>query len=153
MLWRTLLDDTALLMWFVRHRDQLEELALRFYYTGANRSARIQELAAANGYDWATEMETERLAELEAIHEAAAEGGITLRELPHTFQLLQDLQQEKLYYWHVHASQIIHSTPIGLSQRLRIFAGSARQLALVSQDPQDVGVATGLRRIRLWRDP
>ncbi len=34
MLSRTLFDDMALLMWFVAHRDELEHLALRFFYTG-----------------------------------------------------------------------------------------------------------------------
>jgi hypothetical protein len=119
MLWRTLLDNTALLMWFQSRADDLEVLALRFYFTGAIRSERIAKTAADNGYAWAEEMEAERQSELDGILAEAAEKGIELKELPHTYQLLEELSQEGLYYWHLHASQLIHATPIGLEQRFR----------------------------------
>ena len=99
MLWRTLLDDTALLMWLVVHRDELEDLALRYHYTAATRSELIARAAGDAGFGWAAEMEAERVAQLSEIEGAAAERGLTLKQLPNTRQLLQELRQhERLYY-------------------------------------------------------
>lgn len=120
MLSRTLIDDTALLMWFVVRRGELEHLALRFFYTGVVDSERIQNAAELAGFSWVEDMKAERAKELKAICEAADEAGITLRKLPSTRQLLEELHQERLYYWHTRASQGIHSTPIGLSARLKL---------------------------------
>jgi hypothetical protein len=77
---------------------------------------RIRGSSEVGGSDWADEME-DRLSELEDIEDAASALGLALRELPPTFQVLKDLDQERLNYWHVHASQLIHATPIGLEQR------------------------------------
>ena len=45
--------------------------------------------------------------------------GLTLKEMPKPVDLLRSLGQEKLYYWHVRASQSIHSSRIGFSARFQ----------------------------------
>jgi uncharacterized protein DUF5677 len=140
MLSRTLLDDAALLMYFVSHADEAETFALRYFYTQANRSELIARAARDAGFEWAVELEAARTAELKELEEAAKAKGIELRQLPHTRQILEELKQHgRLYYWHVRASQTIHSTLIGLSSRFRAPSteGGAIEIALEAE-PADI---------------
>jgi len=144
MLSRTLIDDMALLMWFVVRRGELEHLALRFFYTGVVDSERIQNAAELAGFSWVEDMKAERAKELKAICEAADEAGITLRKLPNTRQLLEELHQERLYYWHTRASQGIHSTPIGLSARLKLPEVEGDPIGIPLEGDPDLVVQVGV---------
>lgn len=145
MLWRTLLDDAALLMWMVTHQDDLEEIALRFYYTEATRAEGIARAARDAGFDWAAEVEANRHAELEAVIAEAAKRGLQLRQLPNTRQLLEDLRQHgRLYYQHVRASQGIHSTAIGLSARFRQPTSPEETVGIHLESDPDIIVQMGV---------
>ena len=81
--------------------------------------------ARDNGYKWAEE-ELGRIAEeLEVVKAEAKSKGIPLKRMPKPIDLLRSLGQENLYYWHVRASQSIHSSRIGFS------AGSSSRWSLL----------------------
>jgi uncharacterized protein DUF5677 len=120
MLWRTLLDDMALLMWLANRPEERERRALRYYYTSTKHAEFIARAATAAGFAWAEKMEAGRAQELDRLRAEAEELGFVLKEIPNTQQLLENVRQHpRLYYHHVRASQTIHSTPIGLSSRFR----------------------------------
>jgi hypothetical protein len=122
MLSRTLLDDTARLVWLARVRDNPDELegrALRFVFDSLEYEGPLMRAARDNGYEWAEE-ELERITEeLEVVKAEAKSKGIGLKGMPKPIDLLRSLGQESLYYWHVRASQAIHSSRIGFSARFR----------------------------------
>ncbi len=84
MLSRTLLDDTARLIWFANARDdpnELEARALRFVFDSLEFEGPLMRAARDNGYGWAGE-ELEGIAEeLEAIKGEAESKGIALKRM------------------------------------------------------------------------
>ncbi len=122
MLSRTLLDDTTRLVWLAEIRDDPDELdarALRFVFDSLKYEGPLMRAARDNGYEWAGE-EVERVAEeIEVVKTEAESKGIALKRMPKPVDLLRSLGQENLYYWHVRASQSIHSSRIGFSARFR----------------------------------
>lgn len=138
MLSRTLLDDTARLIWLAKARDDPDELearALRFVFDSLEYEGPLMRAARENGYGWAEE-ELERIAEeLEAVKGEAEGKGIALKRMPKPIDLLRSLGQENLYYWHVRASQSIHSTRIGFSARFRPGANDEAQILIPLDSP------------------
>ena len=151
MLWRTLLDDAALLMWMVAHEDSLDEISLRFYFSEAMQAELIARAARDAGFEWAAEMEANRHEELEAVKAEAAERGIRLRQLPNTRQMLEDLRQHgRLYYQHVRASQAVHSTAIGLSARFRQSAAREETIGIHLESEPDIVVQVGVLATQIF---
>lgn len=122
MLSRTLLDDMARLVWLARVRDDPDELearALRFVYDSLEYEGPLMRAARDNGLEWAND-ELERISEeLAAVKREAKTKRLRLKRMPKPRDLLASLGQKNLYYWHVRASQSIHSTRIGFSSRFR----------------------------------
>lgn len=122
MLSRTLLDDAARLIWFARVRDDPDELAartLRFVYDSLEYESPLMRAARDSGLEWAEEELQGIAEELDVVKREAKNKGISLRRMPKPRDLLASLGQNNLYYWHVRASQSIHSTRIGFSSRFR----------------------------------
>lgn len=122
MLSRTLLDDTARLMWLASVRDDPEELetrALRFVFDSLDHESRYARMARDIEREWADD-ELQRIAdELEDVTRAAERKRIKLRKMPKPRDLLRSLRQERLYFWHLRASQSIHSSRIAFYARFR----------------------------------
>ena len=141
MLSRTLLDDTARLVWLAQVRNDPNELdarALRFVFGSLEYEGPLMRAARDNGYEWAEE-ELERIAgELEFVRAEARSKGIALKRMPKPVDLLASLGQKNLYYWHVRASQSIHSSRVGFSARFRpgATAESAILIPLESQSDE-----------------
>jgi hypothetical protein len=120
MLSRTLLEDTARLMWLARDPNELESRVIRFGLTSAKYAKSVANAARANGWAWADEMFEERENEIVALRGAAAQAGLGSEpdDFPKTWELLGDLKQRRLDYWYARASQSVHSTIIGISARM-----------------------------------
>jgi uncharacterized protein DUF5677 len=153
MLSRTLLDDTARLAWLARVRDDNDELdarALRFVFDSLEYEGRLMQAARDNGYDWA-EDELERIAEeLESVKAEAGSKGIALKRIPKPVDLLRSLGQEKLYYWHVRASQSIHSSRIGFSARFRPGANAGAPILIPLESPADEVARVGTMAVQAF---
>jgi hypothetical protein len=145
ILWRTLVTDSALLMWFVTRKDEIDVLALRYHWTSAKHSRGIARAARDNGFEWAQEMFNERGKEIAHIlREARAMGIEEPKNLPKPEELLAELKQNRLYYWHARASQTIHSTVIGLSARLRAPEKEGEAVGIPLEGPQDEIAQVGI---------
>jgi hypothetical protein len=120
MLSRTLLEDTARLMWLARDPDEFENRVIRFGLTSAIYAKSVARAARANGWTWAEEMFEERGKEIVALRRAAEGAGLGSEPaaFPKTWQLLAELKQRRLDYWYARASQSVHSTIIGISARI-----------------------------------
>jgi hypothetical protein len=104
MLSRTLLHNAALLMWFKTRSDELEVLALRYYWSSVTYSYEVAAAARANGWAWAEKMFQARAEEIAEIRRAANARGMEKPEgLPKTRDLLTELNQGRLYYLHAKA--------------------------------------------------
>jgi Family of unknown function (DUF5677) len=140
MLSRTLLDDTARLVWLAKVRDDPPELdarALRFLFDSLKYERPLMRAARDNGYEWAEE-ELKRIdEELEVVRREASDKGIALRRMPKPVDLLRTLGQERVYYWHVRASQSIHSSRIGFSARFRPGAQAGDPILIALESPTD----------------
>jgi hypothetical protein len=140
MLSRTLLDDTIRLVWLARVRDvpkKLEARAARFVFDSLEYEGPLMHAARENGYDWA-EAELERIdEELAEVRAEAERQGIKLKRMPKPIDLMTALGQRKLYYWHVRASQAIHSSRIGISARFRPGTDEGAPISIVLESPID----------------
>lgn len=153
MLSRTLLDDTARLTWLARVRDDSDELdarALRFVFDSLEYEGPLMRAARDNGYDWAEE-ELQRIAEeLETVQAEAKGKGIALKRMPKPIDLLRSLGQEKLYYWHVRASQSIHSSRIGFSARFRPGVSTDAPILIPLESPVDEVARVGAMAVQVF---
>ena len=153
MLSRTLLDDTARLIWLAKVRDDPDELdarALRFVFDSLEYEGPLMRSARDNGYEWADE-ELERIAEeLEVVRGEAASKPIDLNRLPKPRDLLRSLGQENLYYWHVRASQSIHSSRIGFSARFRPGVDDEAPILIPLESPVDEVARVGAMAVQAF---
>ena len=153
MLSRTLLDDTARLIWLARVRDDPEELearALRFVFDSLEYEGPLMRAARDNGYEWA-DQELERITEeLEVVKAEAKSRGITLKRMPKPVDLLASLGQANLYYWHVRASQSIHSSRIGFSARFQPSSDTDASILIPLESPTDEVGRVGAMAIQVF---
>jgi hypothetical protein len=153
MLSRTLLDDTARLVWLAQVRDdpgELEARALRFVFDSLEYEGPLMRAARDNGYEWADE-ELRRIAEeLEVVKAEAKSKGIALKRMPKPIDLLRSLGQEDLYYWHVRASQSIHSSRIGFSARFRPGSDPDAPILITLESPTDEVARVGVMAVQAF---
>jgi len=153
MLSRTLLDDTARLTWLARVRgdpDELDARALRFVFDSLEYEGPLMRAARDNGYGWAGE-ELERIAEeLETVKAEAENKAIALKRMPKPVDLLRSLGQENLYYWHVRASQSIHSSRVGFSARFRPGPSADAPTLIPLEGPVDEVVRVGTMAVQAF---
>lgn len=153
MLSRTLLDDTARLAWLAKVRDDPEELdarALRFVFDSLEYEGRLMRAARDNGYDWAEEELKGLASELEAVKDEAKGKGIALKKMPKPVDLLRSLGQEKLYYWHVRASQSIHSSRIGFSARFQPGHNAGAPIRIPLESPVEEVARVGAMAVQAF---
>jgi hypothetical protein len=92
MLSRTLLDDTARLVWLAQVRDdpgELEARALRFVFDSLEYEGPLIRTARDNGYKWAEEELGRNAEELEVVKAEAKSKGIPLERMPKPIDLLR----------------------------------------------------------------
>jgi hypothetical protein len=120
MLSRTLLEDTARLIWLSQSPGELEGRAIRFSLASERYARDVAQTARANGWEWADDMLTDRAREIASLKKAAEEAGLGSEPLPFpkTSELLDELDDSRLAYWYARASQSVHSTTIGISARI-----------------------------------
>lgn len=117
MLSRPLLEDTARLAYFASSPNHLEEFILRFRHDSLSHEEWLNKVAKENDEPWADHGLARIEEERAAIEKAAEDASIALEPLPRPRRMLKDLGQPKLYYWHVRASNTLHSSVIGISSR------------------------------------
>ena len=117
MLSRALLEDTARLVWLATSAEELNARALNYTLSSIEYEQHLYRVARDNGYEWAESALEGMAKELAAVKDDAEKTGVALERLPTAREMLHSLGQGKLYYWHVLASQVIHSSRIGLSAR------------------------------------
>jgi hypothetical protein len=151
MLSRTLLDDATKLMWLSTDPDKLEERVLRYSWTSARYSRSLARAARENGWDWAEEMFSARAEEMESIRAEAKAASLDEADLsmPNTHELLSELGQERLSYWHFRASESIHSGAIGLSARFSEDPIEPETLRVRLQSPLDEAARVGIMSAEL----
>jgi hypothetical protein len=153
MLSRTLLDDTARLIWLARVRDDPEELearTLRFLFDSLEYEGHLMRAARENGFEWA-EDESRRVAEEQALVIADAKRRrLTLKRMPKPVDLLTSLGQRQLYYWHVRASQSLHSSRVGFSARFRPAPAPDGSVTITLESPVDEVVRVGVMAIQTF---
>lgn len=153
MLSRTLLDDTARLVWLAQVRDdpgELEARALRFVFDSLEYEGPLMRTARDNGYKWAEE-ELGRIAEeLEVVKAEAKSKGIPLKRMPKPIDLLRSLGQENLYYWHVRSSQSIHSSRIGFSARFQPGSDAEAPVLIHLESPIDEVARVGAMAVQAF---
>ncbi len=120
MLSRTLLEDTARLIWLSLSPADLEERAIRFSLTSEWYARDVAQTARANKWEWADDMFRDRAEEIASLRTAAEEAGLGSEPppFPKTPDLLDELGESRLAYWYARASQSVHSTTIGISARI-----------------------------------
>jgi hypothetical protein len=116
---RTLLEDSALLEFFRRDRDRLEEFTLRFIHSSLMEERGLHLEAIAAGGQLAKDRLQDANAELKSVSDEASQLGIRLRKLPSGRGLLQVMGQESAYYAIKYASQAVHTGRLVLSARFR----------------------------------
>jgi hypothetical protein len=120
MLSRTLIDDAVRLMWFQLEPGEFEERALRYAWTSARKSHSLYEAAREIGVSWADDALIEGGQNMLEIRRQFRRLGKDKPEgLPDSWRLILDLEQDRLGYWHLRASQSIHSMGIGIGARLQ----------------------------------
>jgi hypothetical protein len=153
MLSRTLLDDSTRLIWLATVRadaDELEARAARFVFESLEYEGPLMRAAAENGYDWAEEALADIDKELAEVRTEAKRRGITLKRMPKPIDLMTALKQRRLYYWHVRASQSIHSSRIGVSSRFRPGRGENETIAIQLESPIDEVVQVGAMAVQVF---
>ena len=150
---RTLLDDTARLIWLAEARGdptELEARAMRFAFDSLEYEGPLMRAAKENGYEWADEALEDIAEELEAMKEEAKNRGLTLKRMPKPIDLLTALGQRNLYYWHVRASQAVHSSRLGVSARFRPGSDQGAPISIHLESPLDEVVRVGAMAIQAF---
>lgn len=153
MLSRTLLDDTARLIWLAEVRGdptELEARAMRFEFDSLEYEGPLMRAAKGNGYQWADESLKGIDEELEALKDEAKSKGLTLKRMPKPIDLLTALGQRNLYFWHVRASQAIHSSRVGVSARFRPGPDQAAPIAIHLESPLEQVIRVGAMAIQTF---
>jgi hypothetical protein len=130
MLSRSLLDDTARLIWLATASEDLDTRVLSYAFTSIEFEADLYRAARDNGYDWAEAALDELEKERAVATDEAARLGVELKKIPPPRSMLHSLKQPELYYWHVRASQAIHSTVVGLSGRFAAHPDDDQRFAI-----------------------
>jgi hypothetical protein len=98
MLSRTLLDDTARLIWLAMVRnspDELDTRLLRYIFDSLEHEERFMRMARETEHEWADE-ELARIAEeLEDVKQEAARRGIPLKRMPDAREMLRSLARKR----------------------------------------------------------
>jgi len=150
MLSRTLLEDTARLIWLATSGEELEARALNFTYSSIEHERRLFRAAHENGYEWAEPALHDIDQELAVVKEEAERSGIELKKLPGPRDALHAMGYGELLYWHVKASQVIHSSRIGLSGRFAPRPEDARQIRIMLASPIEEVVRVGAMAIQTF---
>lgn len=153
MLSRTLLDDLARLIWLAtvrEDRDELEARAARFVFDSLEYEGPLMRAALENGYEWAEMALRDIDRELAEVRAEAERRGFTLKRMPKPIDLLTALDQRNLYYWHVRASQSIHSSRIGVSARFQPQTDEKAPIAIRLESPIDDVVQVGVVAVQAF---
>lgn len=121
MLSRTLFEDSVRLEWLAAEPEELEDRALSYLWSSAKYTRELAKAARANGWAWAEELFEQRAREMTAMRKESKSRGLGAKPLdfPRPRELMAEMNDGRMAYWYLRASQSIHSTNIGASARFR----------------------------------
>jgi len=115
---RTLFENTVKLVYFERHQQRLDELAVRLVYTSICQEISLEEFALQHGVPRANALELRRRDLWETFEKGHELGLSELRRLPDVRGLLVGLELEGLYFGFKLGSHFTHSSRLSFATRL-----------------------------------